>query len=118
MYTKVSQSLYTLGKLSRTLHRSLNRHFISALLLRCFKAGDPRVNEHVGSAAVMTILAREHNRLADELAKLNPHWLDEILFQEARRLLIAEIQIITHKEFLPLILGQVLNAACKSMYEG
>uniref|UniRef100_A0A0K8SGF7 Peroxidasin n=3 Tax=Lygus hesperus TaxID=30085 RepID=A0A0K8SGF7_LYGHE len=74
--------------------------------LKCFKTGDPRVNEHMASAAIMTILAREHNRLAEELSRLNPHWVDEILFQEARRILIAQIQIITYKEFLPLILGQ------------
>ncbi|BET01861.1 Animal haem peroxidase [Nesidiocoris tenuis] len=74
--------------------------------LKCFKSGDPRVNEHMGLAAMMTLLAREHNRLADALARLNPHWVDEILFQEARRLLIGQLQIITYKEFLPLILGQ------------
>lgn len=61
----------------------------------------------MGLAAMMTLLAREHNRLADALARLNPHWVDEILFQEARRLLIGQLQIITYKEFLPLILGQV-----------
>lgn len=65
------------------------------------------MNEHMGLAALMTILAREHNRLAEALAQLNPHWVDEILFQEARRILIAQIQTITYKEFLPLILGQV-----------
>ncbi|CAB0004241.1 unnamed protein product, partial [Nesidiocoris tenuis] len=80
--------------------------------LKCFKSGDPRVNEHMGLAAMMTLLAREHNRLADALARLNPHWVDEILFQEARRLLIGQLQIITYKEFLPLILGQVGKQLC------
>lgn len=74
---------------------------------RCFKSGDSRVNEHIGLAALQTLWAREHNRLAETLQLLNPHWPDEVLFQEARKIVIAQIQYITYTEFLPLILGQV-----------
>lgn len=52
-----------------------------------------------------TLWYREHNRLAEELRKINPKWTDEILFQEARRILIAELQHVTYTEFLPLLLG-------------
>ncbi|CAH1398171.1 unnamed protein product [Nezara viridula] len=78
---------------------------------KCFRTADTRMNEHVGLAALQNIWAREHNRLAAELAKLNPHWPDEILFQEARKIVIAEIQYITFNEFLPLILGKDTMAA-------
>jgi peroxidase len=47
----------------------------------CFKSGDVRVNEHPSLVAMHTLWVRQHNRLARELAELNPHWNDEQLFQ-------------------------------------
>ncbi|XP_026292684.2 uncharacterized protein LOC113217054 [Frankliniella occidentalis] len=73
---------------------------------KCFLAGDARANEHLGAAAVHTLLVREHNRVAAGLAAVNPHWADETLFQEARRVVAAELQHITYTEFLPVLLGQ------------
>uniref|UniRef100_A0A1A9Z7D9 Peroxidase n=1 Tax=Glossina pallidipes TaxID=7398 RepID=A0A1A9Z7D9_GLOPL len=71
----------------------------------CYRAGDIRVNQNPGLAMLHTILLREHNRIADGLAKLNPHWDDRTLFQEARKINIAEYEHISYYEWLPIFLG-------------
>ncbi|XP_037077762.1 peroxidasin homolog [Pollicipes pollicipes] len=71
----------------------------------CFMAGDVRANEQLGLSAMHTVWLREHNRVADELARLSPHWHGEELYQEARRVVGAQIQHITYRHWLPLVLG-------------
>jgi len=70
-----------------------------------FLAGDVRVNEQVGLAAMHTLWVREHNRIAQRLLDDNPAAEGEAIFQEARRLVIAKLQIITYNEFLPVLIG-------------
>jgi hypothetical protein len=76
-----------------------------------FAAGDVRANENIELTAIQTLFVRNHNRLVDQLSTMNPAsfgltaWTDETLYQEARKLNIAEEEIITYTEFLPAILG-------------
>ena len=42
-----------------------------------------RVNEQTVLIMVHTLFVREHNRIAVELSRLNPHWDDETIFQVA-----------------------------------
>ncbi|EFX82421.1 hypothetical protein DAPPUDRAFT_49291, partial [Daphnia pulex] len=74
--------------------------------VKCFDAGDPRSSEIPELAVTQTILMRQHNKLVGELAAQNPHRDGEHLYQEARRILIAQMQHITYNEWLPIILGR------------
>jgi len=52
-----------------------------------------------------TIWLREHNRIALELHQMNTDWSEDKLFEESRKIIGAELQIITYKHWLPIILG-------------
>ncbi|KAL0832125.1 hypothetical protein ABMA28_001592 [Loxostege sticticalis] len=84
----------------------------------CYLTGDIRTNQNPQLAILQIILLREHNRVADHLAVLNPHWTDEILFQEARRICIAQYQYINYYEYLPIFLGLENMVKNKLIYPG
>lgn len=94
-------------------------------MMSCFRmTGDTRASEQPGLAVLHTLLMREHNRAALELKRLNPHWTDEQLFQNARRIVTAVNQHITYHEWLPRVLGwnainlYGLNLLREGYYEG
>ena len=70
-----------------------------------FLAGDVRANENPELASIQTLFVREHNQLATAIAAANPRLSDEEIYQRARKLVIAEIQAVTYREFLPALLG-------------
>ena len=65
-----------------------------------FLSGDVRANENPALQALHTLFVREHNRRAAILAKKNPTWNDEKIFQYTRRFIIALLQKITCNQVL------------------
>lgn len=78
--------------------------------------GDMRVNSNPQLGVLHALFVREHNRVADTLATLNNHWDDELLFQETKKIVVAEIQHITYTEWLPRILGEFIHPFFSSLY--
>lgn len=74
----------------------------------CFESGDDRSNENLLLTSMHLLFARHHNFLARGLQAENPQWNDETIFQEARKILGAQMQHITYNEFLPILLGKKL----------
>ncbi len=70
-----------------------------------FLGGDVRANEQVGLAAMHTLFVREHNRLAGLYRRKHPQWSGEQIYQKARQIVGAQMQVITYNEFLPALLG-------------
>ncbi len=70
-----------------------------------FLAGDVRANEQAGLTAMHTLFVREHNRLADEIAETHPGLSGNEIYEMARKIVGAQVQVITFNEFLPKLLG-------------
>lgn len=70
-----------------------------------FLAGDVRANEQTGLAVLHTLFVREHNRLADRIRANDPGLSGDEIYERARRIVGAQMQVITYREFLPALLG-------------
>lgn len=70
----------------------------------CFANADgTRGTQHPAITAVTTLLLRRHNQHCDALAQVNPHWDDEQIYLEARKINVAESNHFTFAEYMPAI---------------
>lgn len=70
-----------------------------------FVAGDIRANENTLLTSLQTVFVREHNRLVDVIAAQKPSLNAQEQYNLARKIVGAELQAITYKEFLPALMG-------------
>lgn len=82
-----------------------------------FLAGDSRSNENTSLSATHALFVREHNRLAGLIKQQDSSLADEEIFQWARKIVGAEIQAITYREFLPALMGTGAPAAADYFYD-
>ena len=77
----------------------------SADLPTLFLAGDFRANEQVGLTSMHTLFIREHNFWADAIQQGEATLTGDTIYQAARAIVAGEMQAITYREFLPVLLG-------------
>ena len=77
---------------------------------KCFVAGDTRTSENLALSGMHTLFMREHNRVAKQLALVNPSWSDDQLFNEARKIVIGIYQHIIYNEWIPATIGNDPNS--------
>ena len=72
--------------------------------LPAFVAGDARINEHPALQGLHTVFHHLHNWACNQIAEHNPSWagMTDMLFQEARMVVIAAIQHISYNDYLTL----------------
>ncbi len=82
-----------------------------------FLAGDVRANENVGLTAIHTLFVREHNRLAAAIKIYDATLTDNEVYQWTRKIVGAEMQAITYREFLPAMMGDSAPRAEDYFYD-
>ena len=106
---------YVVGKLRVGAHDSLPREGHCKVPI----AGDIRASEQPALLSMHTLFVKEHNRVCDEIWKKSAikDWYtlgkrgcvrdkcDELIYQNARRIVTAEWQNIIYQEYLPIVLG-------------
>jgi peroxidase len=99
----LSSRLPNLGVKNRTFLPLSNDTCSKSSNYKCFQGGEYRTSENLGLVSMHTLFNREHNRIASQLAKLNPTWNDTTLYFATRRIVIAQIQQVTYNEWLAII---------------
>src|SRR5262249_31945634 len=104
------------GSLPANYHMANDPHIVQDSQL--FLARDVRATETTELTALRTLFMRDHTRTAGLLAKSHPDGNDEQIFQEARKLNIAQYQTITYEGWLPAVLGPTTISAYSGYNSG
>lgn len=79
----------------------------------CFKTSDERVNQNPWLTVLHVLFLREFNRIVDAFHEMNPRWDAKKLFQEARKVVGAEMQKIIAYDWLPYVIGEKKMKECE-----
>ncbi|CAH1111169.1 unnamed protein product [Psylliodes chrysocephalus] len=71
----------------------------------CYKTGDFRANQNLDLTISHITWVRFHEWCCDRMVSINPHWNDERIYQECRKLNIAVYQHLAFSEMFPALIG-------------
>ena len=73
-----------------------------------FVSGDSRIMENSVLAGIQAQWLRMHNFFAQELGNIRPDWRsnDNIMYEEAKKVLSALHQRYTYEDWLPTLIGR------------
>lgn len=75
-----------------------------------YMGGDVRANENVLLASMHSLWLREHNYWVSRLEDERPQWSARRRYEVVRHIVTGEIQAITYREWLPVLLGDSYKA--------
>lgn len=101
----MSSDVHHRGVLPHAINRGQDQCTALGISPVCYRTGDTRVNQHPALTTLHTLFLRQHNRLADTLASINPHWDGDTIYYETRRIIGAQLQVINYGEYLPILIG-------------
>ena len=92
-------------RLRAALGKSLGQPLDDARWAHMYASGLERGNSTILYTALSTMCAREHNRVASELAKLPGNWDDDRVFETARIVMIRNILKIVVEDYINHLAG-------------
>lgn len=78
----------------------------------CYFTGDGRGSFFPTLTLLHSVWVRYHNWIAKRLAKLNPHWNENRLYWESKRINTAVYQNHVYNEWLPYFIGKNIFDRC------
>jgi len=85
---------------------------------RKMRFGDARGNVHPAQTMICTIFIKNHNDIAENLAKIHPEMNDEKIYQEAKKINTAVFQNIVYTQFMDALLGKSNELSLNDSIEG
>ncbi len=108
LYGSTTSVASSLRNSDGTLKSSNNSQYLP-VVGGVFVTGDPRVMENPELTAVTTLFLREHNHWVSQLRAGNSRWTGDQIYEMAKAITTAEYQNIIYREYLPLLIGNVLG---------
>lgn len=100
---ETAPQLFLWGKFCQRFNEYIGKVFLEGIKIKKLQIlfsvlGDPRTNQNPALLTFGILFFRWHNVVASRVQHEHPDWSDEDVFQRARRVVIATLQVITQNK--------------------